>query len=115
MVAYQVENPELNLILMRESMKGSERYRRVYELYVSRFSTLTASFLGRLQREGVIRSDIPLEDLVLIFRGALNYRLLARIDSELYTGKENASPEVIRRHAEALAKLLLLDESPGVG
>ena len=109
LVAHQIENPELNMILMRESMKGSARYRKVYDLHVRRFATLAETFLGRMQREGVIRDDIPLEDLVMVFRGALDYRLLARVESELYTGKKHSSPEVIEQHADALAKLLLKD------
>jgi len=109
LVAHQIENPELIKILMRESMKGSERYRKVYDPYVRRFATLAETFLGRMQREGVIRDDIPLENLAMVFRGALDYRLLAREESELYTGKENSLPESIEEHADAVAKLLLKD------
>lgn len=109
LVAHQVENPELNMILLRESMKGSERYRKVYDPHVRRFATLAEKFLGRMQRAGVIRDDIPLQDLALVFRGALDYRLLANVESEMYTGRKNASQEVIELHASAVAKLLLKD------
>jgi AcrR family transcriptional regulator len=109
LVAYQVANPDLNRILMREAMKNSERYRKVYPRYVARFLELTGDFLGKLQREGVIKKEIPLEHLVFLFHGALNYRLIAPTDSELYTGKKIDSPEIINQHADALTELLLAD------
>lgn len=109
LVAHEVANPELHVMLMRESMKGSDRYLRVYDRYVSRFASLAEAFLGRMQQEGVIRDDIPLKDLVLAFRGALDYRLMAATESELYSGVKNSSPEFVERHADAVAKLLLKD------
>ena len=109
LVAYQISNPDLNRILMREAMKNSERYRKAYPRYVARFLELTGDFLGRLQQAGIIKNDIPLEDLVFLFHGALNYRLIAPADSEYYTGKSIDTPEVIEHHADALAKLLFAD------
>ena len=112
LVAYQVANPDLNRILMREAMKNSERYRKVYPLYIARFVELSGRFFGRLQSAGVIKPDIPLDDLVFLFQGALNYRLIAPVTSELYTGKPIDLPEVIDQHADALTNLLLADR-PG--
>jgi len=109
LVAYQVANPDLNRILMREAMKNSERYRKVYPRYVARFLELTSNFLGELQDAGVIKQDIPLQDLVFLFHGALNYRLIAPADSEYCTGKPIDSPEIIEHHADALTKLLLAE------
>ena len=109
LVAYQVANPDLNRILMREAMKNSERYRKVYQTHVSRFNELTGGFLRRMQKEGVIKSDIPIDDLVFVFRGALNYRIIASADSEYHTGKSVNSPEFIEQHAIAITKLLLAD------
>lgn len=107
LVVYLVEHPELNRILIREAMKDSERYRRVYPLAIERFQKLTADFLGRLQAAGTIKADIPLDDLIFIFTGALNFRFIAPANSELYLGKPTDSPEVIDAHVDALTKLLL--------
>jgi TetR/AcrR family transcriptional regulator len=109
LVAYQVANPELNRILMREAMKNSKRYRQVYKLYVSRFYDLMKNFFQRMQKEGVVKKDVLLDDLVFATHGALNYRITAPIDSEYYTGKSITSPEVIEQHTDAITKLLLAD------
>lgn len=108
LVIYLVEHPELNRIVMREAMKGSERYRRVYPLAIERFQKLMASFLGRLQAANVIRRDIPLEDLIFVFEGALIYRVIAPLSSEIYAGKPVNSPEVIEAHVDAVTRLLLV-------
>ena len=106
-IAYQAANPNLNRILMREAMKNSERYKRIYPLYVSGFLELSQKFLGKLQKEGVVKKDIPIKDLVMIFTGALNYRLIAQATSEYYTKKSVDSDAAIEQHAAALTNLLL--------
>jgi AcrR family transcriptional regulator len=109
LIAYQAANPNLNRILMRESMKNSERYKKIYPLYVSRFFELVERRLGKLQKASVIKNNIPLKDLVLLFHGALNYRLIAQADSEFYTKKSVTSEAMINQHADALTNLLLSD------
>jgi hypothetical protein len=108
LVLYLVEHPELNRILLREAMKDSERYRRVYPYALERFQRLTADFLRRLQAAKVIRHDIPVDDLAFLFTGALSWRLVAPANSELYDGRRVNSPEVIDAHVEAITRLFLI-------
>lgn len=107
LISYQVANPSLNKILMREAIKNSKRYRRVYSKHVKRFHELTESFLSKMQKHGVIKKDIPIKDLVFVLHGALNYRLIAIADSEIYTGEKVNTEDVINHHANAITKLLL--------
>ena len=111
LVTYLIEHPELNRILLREAMKDSERYRQVYPIAIERFQSLTAGFLGRLQAASVVRNDIPLNDLVFIFTGALVYRFIAPANSELWDGRRVASEAVIAAHTDALTRLLLSGDS----
>jgi len=106
LVAYTVENPELWIILTREAMKNSERYRQIYPKYVERLYQLTEKFLSRLQKGGVINSEIPVKDLVMIFLGGLNYRIFTPADSEFYLGKSLTTDDVIKKHSEALFLIL---------
>jgi AcrR family transcriptional regulator len=107
LVAYIATHPELERILLREAMKNSERYRQAYAAHTKVFYELAGKFLGRLQKLGVVKPNIPLTDLVFAFRGALHYRLLAPADSEQQTGRSIADPQIIEQHAAAIAKLLL--------
>lgn len=109
LVAYQAANPELNCILMREAMKKSERYKKAFKLYVSRFYELMSKFFQRMQKEGIVKNDISLNDLVFVIHGALNYRIIAPVDSEYLTGKSITTTDVIEQHTDAITKLLLAD------
>jgi AcrR family transcriptional regulator len=109
LVAYLVANPELNRILMREAMKNSDRYRKVFKLYVSRSYELMRKFFMRMQKEGIVKNDIILDDLIFVIHGALNYRIIAPVDSEHYTGKSITAPEVVEQHTDAITKLLLIE------
>ena len=100
------------IILTREAMKNSERYQRIFSEHVAPFYELTERFLRRLQKAGVINKSIPTKDLVLLFRGALNYRLVTPADGELYTGKSLSATRVAEKHADALTRLLC---DPGSG
>ncbi len=100
-------NPQLHRIFFREAMKGSDRYRKAYKQHVTGFIELSERLLKRLQKEGVVKDDIPFDDLLFVFRGALLHRLIAPADSEYYTGQLTTSPDVIERHADAVAKLLM--------
>jgi hypothetical protein len=57
-------------------------------------------FLGQLQAAGVIKAGLDLEDLFHVFRGTINYRLVAPPTGD---GKK----EIIDRHAETITRLLL--------
>ena len=103
---YQIANPELWTILTREAMKNSERYRRIFSEHVAPFYELTEKFLRRMQKAGVIKRSIPTKDLVLLFRGALNYRLVTSADSRLYTGQSLSTTRIAEKHADALTRLL---------
>mgnify|MGYP001816718584 CR=1 FL=1 len=107
LVRYLVKHPELNRILLREAMKDSERYRRMYPYALEGFQKLTADFLGRLQAAKVIRDDIPVNDLAFLFTGALSWRLVAPANSELFDGRPVDSPEVIDAHVDAITRLFL--------
>lgn len=106
LVSYTVENPELWIILTRESMKNSERYRNIYPRYVKQLYQLTEKFLSKLQKAGVINNSIPIKDLVMIFMGALNYRMFTPADAEFYLGKPKSSAETVKRHSQALFQLM---------
>lgn len=100
-------NPLLHRIFFREAMKGSDRYRKAYKQHVTGFIELSDNFLKRMQKEGIVKDDIPFDDLLFVFRGALLHRLIGPTDSEYYTGQLTTSPDVIERHADAIAKLLM--------
>ena len=108
-VTYQAAHPELQRILLREAMNGGERYRKAFDRYVKRFEKSASKFLGRLQDEGVVKAGIPIEDLFFIFRGALNYRLVAPSAGDTHRGSRAIRAEVIERHAAAVTRLLLAD------
>ena len=107
MVAYQAEHPELQKILLREAMKGSERYRQAFNQHVRRFERNAVRFLGGLQDAGVIKPDIELQDLFYVFRGALNYRLVAPPSGDTRGSSRKIRDEVIERHAETITRLLM--------
>lgn len=107
MVAYQAEHPELQKILLREAMKGSARYRKAFNQHVRRFERSAVRFLGGLQDVGVIKPDIELQDLFYVFRGALNYRLVAPPSGDMRGSSRKIRDEVIDRHAETITRLLM--------
>ncbi|MDG2175964.1 MAG: TetR family transcriptional regulator [Gammaproteobacteria bacterium] len=107
LVSYQVTNPELMFILTREAMKKSERYKNIYPKYVSNLYEFTGKFFGRLQKEGIINNEIPVKELVLLFRGAMIFRLITSVDGEFYTKKSIKPDVLIEQHADGLTKLLL--------
>ncbi len=106
-VAYQAAHPLLQRILLREAMKGSARYRKAFNRHIKRFEKSFTRFLGKLQSEGVIKPDIELEDLFYVFRGAINYRLVAPPAGDVRAGSGRIRDDVIDRHAETITKLLL--------
>lgn len=103
-IAYQMANPNLNKILKREAIKNSKRYKRVYPIYVKGFHELSGKFLERMQKQGVVRNDIPLDDLIFIFDGVVNDSL--SVGRELYTGEKVNTESAISQLAEALTKIL---------
>ena len=106
MVSYLSEHPELPRILLREAMKDSERYRKTYELHVRDLAELAGKFFGRMQEAGVVK-EIPIEDFLFVWEGALLHRLVAPAASQLRTGKPVTDRSVIERHANAVSQLLL--------
>lgn len=106
LVAHQVNNPDLMRVLIREAMKNSDRYRRIYPQYIAPFYELSEKFLKRMQKEKVINPDIPIKALVMIFRGAMNFRLLVPAENDLYTKKSMSAEAAISEHADAITKLL---------
>jgi AcrR family transcriptional regulator len=109
LVLYLVEHPELNRIILREAMKDSERYRRVYPIAIEGFQRLMADFLRRMQAAGVVRDDVSADDLSFLLHGAITWRLVAPANSELYDGRPVDSPEVIEAHVDAITRLFLLE------
>ena len=106
-VAYQAAHPELQKILLREAMKGSARYRWAFDRHVKGFEKNATRFLSKLQAEGVIKPDIRLEDLFYVFRGAINYRLVAPPAGDVRAGSGAIRDDVIDRHAQTITQLLL--------
>jgi AcrR family transcriptional regulator len=109
MVAYQAAHPLLQRILLREAMKGSARYQKAFDRHIKRFEKNASRFLGRLQAEGVIKADIALDDLFYVFRGAINYRLVAPPADDTHGESRTIREAVIDRHADTITKLLLAD------
>jgi len=107
LVAHQVANPDLMRVLIREAMKNSDRYRRIYPLYIAPFYELAEKFLKRMQKAKVVNPDIPIKILVMVFRGALNFRLIVPAENELYTKRPLNSEASITEHADAITQLLL--------
>ena len=107
MVSTIAEEPELQRILLREAMKSSGRYRKAFENHVERFERHSETFFGDLQKQGVIKSGIPIADLFYAWRGALIYRLVAPIASDLRGKDGGIKSEVMKRHAEVLTRMLL--------
>jgi AcrR family transcriptional regulator len=108
-VAYQAAHPLLQRILLCEAMKGSARYRKAFKRHVKSFERSATRFLGRLQKVGVIKADIELEDLFYVFRGAINYRLVAPPAGDVRGTSGSIREDVIERHAETITRLLLAD------
>jgi hypothetical protein len=54
-------------------------------------------------------SGFDLEDLFYVFRGAINYRLVAPPSGDVPEGSGEISKEAIERHAETITRLLLAD------
>jgi AcrR family transcriptional regulator len=109
LVAYDAAYPQLEQILIREAIKDSDRYRKVYKAYVSRFFELSSAFLGEMQKEGVVKSDILPEDLAFIMHGALTYRLIAPAHVSMHAQKNKKTDDIVDQHADAIAKLLLVE------
>lgn len=107
LVAHQVANPDLMRVLIREAMKNSDRYRRIYPLYIAPFYELAEKFLKRMQKAKVVNPDIPVKVLVMVFRGALNFRLIVPAENELYTKRRMDTEAAITEHADAVTQLLL--------
>lgn len=109
LVAYTATNTMLQRILLRESMKGSDRYERAFDRHVRAMERDAAAFLGKLQEAGVIKSDLNLTDLFYVFHGAIIYRLVAPPAEDLENDGATISDDVIDRHADTITKLLLAD------
>jgi AcrR family transcriptional regulator len=107
LVAHQVANPDLMRVMIREAMRNSDRYRKLYPVYIAPFYELAEKFLKRMQKEKVIDPNIPIKSLVMIFRGAMDFRMIVRAESELYTKKSMQTEAAINEHADAISQLLL--------
>ena len=105
-VSYKFKHPELNRILLIEAMQDSKEYQLVHDKAVEGLRKVSRTFLGKMQKAGVVKTDIPLDDLVHLFQGALLYRILSRADTELFSGKKGAQEKIIAKHANAIIKLL---------
>ncbi len=108
LVARVAEHPQLSRMLLREAMKDSDRYRKAYELHVRDLTVLAGRFFGRMQEAGVVK-EIPIEDFLFVWEGALLHRLVAPAANQLRTGKPITDRGVIERHANAVTQLLLKD------
>jgi len=105
-VRYKWEHPELNQILLREAMQDSPEYQIIHEKAVEGFRTISRTFLGKMQKAGVVKTDIPLEDLVHLFQGAVLYRILSRADMDSAKSNKISRDKLIKKHADAIVNLL---------
>lgn len=105
-VRYKWEHPELNQILFREAMQDSPEYQLIHDKAVEGFRELSSTFLEKMQKEGVVKTGIALEDLVYLFQGAVLYRILSRADDSSGKGKKADKDKLIKQHAEAIIELL---------
>lgn len=100
-----LQNSEIYRMLMREAMKQSDRFKKVFDEFISGGSQYIHKMFEEGQKAGIVRNDLPLDYLVSIFFGAAYWRIAAPYESEYETGLSLDDPEVIRVHAETIIKL----------
>lgn len=94
-------------IYVREGMQNGPRYRKLLERHISRHESNARGALERGQEAGAVRTDIPMDDFIYVFKGALLYRYLVPAESEYFTGLKVDDPAVIEAHTEAITQLFL--------
>ena len=99
------ENRDLYKMMMREAMKQSPRYIKIFDKLIAQHSQNFRALFEQGQVAGIIRKDLPLDYLISIFFGASFWRLVAPHESAYETGLDISDPEVIKTHTDTIIKL----------
>lgn|GEM_PF-1614702 len=100
------EHSAIFAIYCQEGMQNGPRYRKLLEEYIASHNEAAKKFLLRAQQAGVIK-NIPIDELMFTFKGALIYRFLVPAEFEFLTGKKCGDVEALKAHADALAELFI--------
>tara|TARA_B100001540_G_scaffold259475_1_gene237827 strand:- start:3543 stop:4217 length:675 start_codon:yes stop_codon:yes gene_type:complete len=93
-------------IYCQEGMRDHPRYEKSVLPHVKKHDQLVSKTFEHAKAAGVVK-DIPAEELLFIYKGALLYRLLVTTESRFLTGNTLDDEEARDKHAEAVITLLL--------
>ena len=102
-----VKHISLFRIYCREGMQDGPRYQRLLKTHIYRHETAARTQIEAGRKAGVIRSDIPIEDMMYVYKGALLYRILVAAESKYFTDLDIDDPRAIEAHTDAVVKLFI--------
>jgi TetR/AcrR family transcriptional regulator len=109
-VRFAAAHPELNQIVVHESTAPSDRLSWMVARHVQpRYDGLRALWRV-LRRHGLAA---PIDDALVhyVLVGAASLPFVSRYEAEVLLGEDPTSPDVVRRHADGIVRMLL----PGHG
>ncbi len=105
-VRFAAEHPELNQIMVHEGTAASERLTWMTEVHIRPFFEAIRPVWQRLRDAGVA-APIDSEILYYVLVGAASLPYVNAPEVRLLTGRDPASSEWIRAHADGLVAMLL--------
>ena len=104
-VEFTLASPEIPCIYYHEALinrsarKNSDRYQRLLEDQIARYRTLIERLLTQAQDAGII-AQVPFDDFIFVFQGAVLHRIIVAKESEHFAGVP--IEEVVNAHADAI-------------
>lgn len=96
-------------IFCKEGMRNNPRYKQSVLPYVLASNDRIHKIFEHAISAGVVK-DIPVEELLFIYKGGLLYRSIVAHESQQITGKTLKDSETRKVHADALLEMLLIPE-----
>ncbi|MFN3520730.1 MAG: TetR/AcrR family transcriptional regulator [Phenylobacterium sp.] len=104
---YWARNPEHARLMVQEAFRDGDRLAWMIEEHRARFGDADEAFVRFLQTHGLVPVNAPLASLVYIILGATQFFFAAGPQAKRMWGVDPADREVIDRHVESLAQMLI--------